>query len=90
MASANIEATINYHDRREAELIERFDLERNDTEDSRSRATLIEYVGTEAGQAFQAERKVEFEAFFKAVLLRISHYAIGQLLGLGRRHLRQV
>ena len=53
-------------------------------------AALVEDVGAEAGQALQTEGEVEFEVFFEAVLLRVGHDAVGQLLGFGRRHLRQV
>ena len=75
---------------RQAQLVERFDLKRNQTEDAGRGAALIEDVGAEAGQTLQSEREVQFEAFFETVLLRIGHDAIGQLLGLGRRQLRQV
>ncbi len=76
--------------RRQSQLVERLDLERNQTEDGRSGAALIEDVGAEAGQTFQAEGEVEFEVFLEAVLLRVGHHAVGQLLGFRRRHLRQV
>ena len=71
-------------------MIERLDFERNQTKDSSGRAALVKHVGAESGQAFQAERKVEFETLFKAMLLGVGHHAVGQLLGLGRSHLRQV
>ena len=74
----------------QAQLVERLDLERNDAEHGRGRAALVEEVGAEAGQALQAEGEVEFEILFEAVLLRIGHDAVGELLGLGRRQLRQV
>ena len=75
---------------RQSQLVEGLDLERNQTEDGRGGAALVEDVGAEAGQALQAEGEVEFEVFFEAVLLRVGHDAVGQLLGLGRRQLRQV
>ena len=71
-------------------LVERFDLERNQTEDASRSAALVEDVGAEASQAFQAEGEVQFEVFFEAVLLRIGHHAVGQLLGLSGRQLGQV
>src|SRR5262249_25912567 len=77
-------------DRRQTKLVKILDLERNDAEHGRRRTTLIEYVRAETGQSLQAEREVELEAFFKAVLLRVGHDAVGQLLGFSRRHLRQV
>ena len=73
-----------------SELIERLDLEWNETENRGRRTTLIEDVRTETGQTFQTEGEVELEALFKAMLLRVGHDAIGQLLGLGRSHLRQI
>ncbi len=73
-----------------SQLVEGLDLERNQAEDGRGGAALVEGVGAEAGQALQTEGEVQLEIFFEAVLLRIGHDAVGQLLGFGRRHLRQV
>ena len=70
--------------------MEGLDLKRNQTEDAGRSAALIENVGAETGQPLQAERKVELETFLEAVLLRIGHHAVGQLLGLGRSQLRQI
>ncbi len=78
------------HHRRQAELVKGLDLKGDQTKDGSGRAALIEHVGAEAGQALQTEREVEFEAFLETVLLRIGHDAVGQLLGFGRRHLRQI
>ena len=71
--------------RRQSQLRERFDFEWDHAEDSRSGATLVKKIAAEARQAFQSERKVEFQIFFKAVLLGIGQHAIGELLGFGRR-----
>ncbi len=71
-------------------MVKRFDLKRNQTENASRRAALVEDVGAEASQAFQAEGEIQFEAFFETVLLRIGHHAVGQLLGFGGRQLRQV
>jgi hypothetical protein len=76
--------------RRQSQLVERLDFERDDAEDGRRRAALVETVRAEAGQALQAERKVEFEILFETMLLRIGHYAVGELLGFRRRQLRQI
>jgi len=83
-------ADMGPYDGGQAELVERLDLERNQSKDGRCSAALVEDVGAEASQAFQSERKIELEAFLEAVLLRIGHDAVGQLLGFGRRQLRQV
>ncbi len=74
----------------QAKLVERLDLEGNQTKHGRRGATLVEHVGAEAGQAFQSEGEVEFEAFLEAVLLGVRHDAVGQLLGLGGSHLRKI
>ena len=55
----------------QAELVERLDFERNQTEDSCGGAALVEHVGAEAGQPFQSEGEIQFKAFFEAVLLRV-------------------
>src|SRR5207247_5785336 len=57
------------YDSRQPELIEVLNLKWNDAEYRRCRATLVEHIGTEAGQAFQSEREIEFEMLFEAVLL---------------------
>ena len=75
---------------RQSQLMEGLDLERNETEDARRGAALVEDVGAEAGQALQAEGEVEFETLFEAMLLGIAHHAVGQLFGLRRGELRQI
>src|SRR5512146_2268634 len=47
-------------------------------------------VGAEARQALHAEGKIEFEVFLEAVLLRVGHDAVSELLGIGGAELRQV
>ena len=72
------------------ELVERLDLEWNETEDRRCRAALIENVGAESGQSFQAEREIQFKVLFEAMLLGVGHHAVGELLGFRRSHLRKI
>ena len=78
------------HDGGQPQLVEGLDLERDQTENSRGRAALVEGVGAETGQSLQTEGEVKFEVLFEAMLLRVGHDAVGQLLGFGRRHLRQI
>ena len=51
---------------------------------------MIEDIGSEASEALQTEGEVQFETFFEAVLLRIGHHAVGQLLGFSGRQLGQI
>src|SRR6266480_4470931 len=51
--------------RREAELLERADLFRNQSIDGGNRAALIEQVAAEAREPFDAEREVELEGFLE-------------------------
>ncbi len=74
----------------QAQLVKILDFKRNHTEHGRGRAALIENVGTKTSEALQTERKVQFKAFLEAMLLRVGHDRVGKLLGLRRRHLRQV
>src|SRR5207302_10812993 len=53
-------------------------------------AALIENVRAEAGQPFDAEREVELEIFFEAMLLRVSENGIRELFRLRRRQRRHV
>src|SRR5208282_3361110 len=78
------------YDWRQTQLVERFDLKRNQTENASRSTALVENVGAEASEALQPEREIQFEGFFKPVFLRVGHHAVGQLLGLSRRQLRQV
>ena len=48
--------------RRQSELVEGLDLERNQTEDRGRGAALVEDVGAEASQTFQSEGEVELES----------------------------
>src|SRR5580692_2732279 len=66
----------------QVQLLECLDLKRNYAVNSAHRAALIEAVTTETGQTFESEREVELQRLFKAMLLRVSQYAIRQLLGL--------
>ena len=87
--AARLIAQLAHHGRK-TKLVERLDLKRNKTKDGRSSAALIEGIGAEASQTLQAEREVELEIFLEAVLLRVGHHAVGQLLGFRRRQLRQI
>ena len=58
----------------QTEFFESFDLIWNGAEDCADRPTLVEQVGTKARQAFDAERKVEFQVLFETMLLRVSQY----------------
>src|SRR6478735_56415 len=53
-------------------------------------AALREHVAAEAAGALDAEREVELEGLLEALLLGVRAHAVDQLLGLGRRHRRQV
>ena len=76
-------------DRRQAELAEAPDLLGNQPVDGADRAALVEDVAAEAREAVDAEREVELQRLFEALLLRVGQHAVDQLLGLGRRQLRQ-
>ena len=67
------------NDRRKPECVERFDLVRNRTKNRADRAFLIEKIGTKTRHSLQTERKVEFEIFFKTMLLRVGQNRIGEL-----------
>ena len=68
-----------------AQSIEAFDFPRNRSKHSGDRAALVENVAAKTGKALQAERKVELEVFFQAVLLRVREHAIRQCLRVRRR-----
>src|SRR2546426_4540292 len=48
---------------RQTQVVKRFDLVGNRTEDGTHRAALIEDVGTKARKAFYAKRKIELQVF---------------------------
>ena len=75
---------------RQAEVLEAFDLLGNQPVDGADGAALVEDVRAEPGDAADAEREVELERLLEALLLRVGHDAVGQLLGLGRRQFRQL
>jgi hypothetical protein len=60
-----------FHDLRQSQLFERFDLVGNRTKYRTDRATLIKNIGAEARQSLDAEAEVQFEVLFEAMLLRI-------------------
>ena len=64
------------HYRGKPQLAERFDFERNETEDGRGRAALVKYIGAKTSQTFQSEREIQLQIFFETMLLRIGHNAI--------------
>ncbi len=74
----------------QAQRVETFDLPRNGTEHRADRSALIEDVAAEAGQILQAEREVQLQVFFEAVLLRVGEHAVGQRLGVRGRQRRHV
>jgi hypothetical protein len=76
--------------RRQPELAERPDLFRDEPVDCGNSAPLVEDVAPESCQAADTEREIELQGFFEALLLCIGENAVDQLLGLGRRQLRQL
>ena len=78
------------HHRRQAELAKTADLVRNLPEGRGDRAALMKDVGPEAGQTLDAEREVELEILFQAVLLVVRQDRIGDLFGLGGRERRKI
>ena len=70
--------------------VETLDFPGNRTEDRGDRAALMEDVAAEARQALQAEREVELEVFFQAVLLHVGEHAVRQRLGVRRGERRHV
>ena len=74
--------------RRQAELLEGADLFRDEPVDRADRAALGEDVAAEAGaDRLDAEREVQLERFFEALLLRVGQHAVDELLGFRRRQL---
>ena len=67
----------------------RADLFGNQPVDGADRAALVEHVAAEARQPLDAEREVELQRLLEALLLRVGEHAVDELLGLGRRQLRQ-
>src|SRR5207245_774914 len=76
-------------DRRQIQLIEALDLERDHAEDAAGGAALIQQVAAEARQTFETKAEIKFPVLFKAVLLRVGEDAVAELLGLGRLQLRR-
>ena len=66
------------NDGRQTERIEIFDFPGNRSEYRGYCATLMKDVSAETRQALQAERKVQFQAFFQAVLLHVREHAVGK------------
>jgi hypothetical protein len=54
-----------FHDRRQAQVFERFNLVGNGAKDRADGAALVEQVRAETRQAFDAEREVEFQVSSK-------------------------
>ena len=75
---------------RQAQRVETLDLPWNGPEHRAHRAALIEHVAAEARQVLQAERKVQLQIFFEAVLLRVGQHAVRQRLGVRCRQRRHV
>ncbi len=75
---------------RQAEILEALDLLGNQPVDGADRAALVEDVRAEPRDAADAEREVELERLLEALLLRVGHDAVGELLGLGRRQIRHL
>ena len=78
------------HHRRQAELAEAADLVGDLPEGGGDRAALVEDVRPEARQPLDAEREVELEILFQAVLLIVRQDRVGDLLGLGRGERREI
>src|SRR5882724_4349435 len=70
-----------FHHQRQSKGVETLNFPRNRTEDGADSTALIENVAAETSQVFQAERKVQFQVFLEAVLLRIRQNAISERLG---------
>ena len=74
----------------QAERVESLDFPGNRPKDGAHGAALMEDVAAETRQALQAERKVELQVFFEAMLLRVGQHAVGQRLGVRRGQRRHV
>ncbi len=77
-------------DRRQAEIVEAADAFRDQPEDGRDGAALVEQVAAEAAHPAHAEREVQLEALLEPLLLHVRAHAVGELLGLRGREQRQV
>ena len=83
-------------DRRQAELVDRADLHRDDAQDEPDRAALLEDVAAEAAEARHAVGEVDFLRFLELLALRRRHdrgahrddVLVVEPLLLGRRHQR--
>ena len=64
--------------RREAQLVERADLFRDQPVDRADRAALVEHVAAEAREPLDAEREIEFERLLEPLLLRVGQHAVGR------------
>ncbi len=78
------------HDGRKPQCVETLDLPWNGAEYRCHGAALVKDVSAETRQALQAERKVELEVLFQAVLLHVCEDAVRQRLRVGRRQRRHV
>src|SRR5260370_6341250 len=79
-----------FHDLRQSQSVETFDLPRNRAEDGADGSPLIKNVAAEARQIFQTEREVQLQVLFEAVFLRIRQNAISKGFGVRSRQLRHV
>ena len=70
-------------DRRQPELVEARDLERDEAVDAADRAALVEDVAAEAGEALDAEREVELQRLLEPLLLRVGEHAVDEAFGVG-------
>jgi len=71
---------------RQAELLEAADLFGNQPIDGADRPALVEHVAAKAREPLDAEGEVELQRLLEALLLRVGEHAVGEGLGVGRRH----
>ena len=70
--------------RRQPQLVERQDLERDLPDHHADHAALQEDVGAEARQALDAEGEVQLLVGLEALLLLVGQHAVGELQGVAR------
>ena len=76
--------------RRQAQLLERQDLERDLPDGHRDRSSLPEHVPTEPGQVLYGEREIQLILLFESLLLLLGQRGVGQGLRLPWPELRAV